>query len=162
MTTGKANQLAVRRAEVSKGLLGRKSYRQMGAELGVSAGTIKKDVEYLRTVWQEEYGQADQAFERSLQDTDRLIAVVSEVMETATGQDLLAAVDRLTKLQDQRNKLLALYPRPSASDLNEIPTGPILLRLEVVEAGNKQLVTQELDDPDIIEGTAVETTHADD
>ncbi len=49
--------LEARRAAVAVGLLQKKSFRQLGAELGVTSVTIMKDRNVLRAAWRQSYGQ---------------------------------------------------------------------------------------------------------
>lgn len=146
MKKGMQTTVDARRAAVAEGLIARKTYRVMAEEHGVSFGTIAGDVEALRKEWSKTYGKAEQVFDRSLMDLEHLHATAVDVMQTTSGADRLASIDRVLKISDQRNRLLNLYPRPGG-ETDAIPTGPIELRIEVIQPGNRNLLPQEEDGP---------------
>lgn len=132
-----------RRAAVAEGILHRKPYRDMAREFDVSLGTIAGDAAYIRKSWAKTYGKANESFERAVIDLDALQAEAMTTLQSLAGVDRLAAIDRVVKISDQRNRLLGLYPKPGAGDGQDIPTGPIELKIQMIEPGNRRLITEE-------------------
>lgn len=158
MSKVEAVTLEARRAEVAKGLVARKSYRVLAAELGVGNSTVAADVKALRKEWVKERGGAADMFEDALHDLAVLQAESMAVLDASVGPDRLAAIDRALRVADQRNRLAGLYPRPGIGEDADMPTGPIVVRIEVLPTGNRKLVTDQddhlddgLDDEDIHE-----------
>lgn len=134
---------AARRAAVAEGILRRRPFREMAKELNCSLGLIGADSKWLKTEWAKSYGKAGQMFEQAAIDLDALQAEAFDVLDAAAGLDKLPVIDRLLKIMEQRGHLLNLFPRPQASDLLEVPTGPIELRIEMVPSGNRPLVDED-------------------
>lgn len=104
--------------------------------------TIVADVGVIRKEWAKTYGKTDEMFNQAVQDLDALQLKAMEVLESSTGLDRLAAIDRVVKVADQRNKLLNLYPRPGGEENLGIPTGPIQIALQLIPAGNRTLIAE--------------------
>ena len=133
--------MEARRAEVAKLLVRRKSYREIAALLGVTLNTINNDVKMIRQGWAESHADMGEQLTQSIRDLDTLIDQMRGIIDAGNMDIQMAATDRLIKLQDQRNRLLNLYPKPGG-DTDVIPTGPIELRIEVIQPGNKNLITE--------------------
>lgn len=142
------NKLALesRRAEVAKMLVMKLSTRDIAATLGTSQSTIVGDIKHLRAQWLKDRGEASEMFEDAIHDLATLQREAFEILDEAVGLDRLAAIDRVLKITDQRNRLANLYPRPGTGEENDIPTGPIRLELTVVPAGNQRLIDPDPDD----------------
>lgn len=141
MTVGTKGKSAIiaRRAEVSRALLARKPYRQIAEELGVSMGTIQNDIEALKKEWAEQYNQAGSHFENALQTLDQAQALALEAASTGDETVKVQVANQVHRIQDQRNKLLGLYPTPGKND-DPPPTGPITLKIDIIGAGNSSLI----------------------
>lgn len=133
--------MEARRAKVADLLLKRKSYREIADICGVTKDTIVKDVKAIRMEWAETHMDLGEQLTQSIRDLDTLIDQMREIIDAGNTDTQMAATDRLIKLQDQRNRLLNLYPKPGG-DTDVIPTGPIELRIEVIQPGNQNLIIE--------------------
>lgn len=141
--------IAARRAKVAELILQRIPYRTIAEQFGVTHSTITGDVAALRKEWAKSYGKTDEMFDQAVIDMDALQVKAIEVLESSTGPDRLAAIDRVLKIADQRNKLLNLYPRPGGLSDEGIPLGPIQVQLQVVPAGNRDLIRYDTDSEEL-------------
>jgi hypothetical protein len=92
-----------RRKKVAANLLAGLNYREIGAALGVSVGTVSNDVDLLVRRWRtEQIGEIGQWQALNLKRLDRAINAIWG--EVAGGN--LAAIDRLQKLIEQQGRLL--------------------------------------------------------
>ncbi len=87
-----------------------------------------------------------------------LDAIQARLMESVGGlapEDLPATANALRAVVAEKSKMLGLYPK--ADTYMEYPAGPIALQIEIIEAGNRRLVTNSLENEnEIIEVTARE------
>lgn len=148
--------IAARRAKVAELILERMPYRVIAAQFGVSHVTIVGDVAAIRKEWAKTYGRTDEMFDCAVMDMDALQSKAMDVLEASTGPDRLAAIDRVVKIADQRNKLLNLYPKPGSHDEPTIPTGPIEVTIQMLPSGNRRLLTKENDAINAADWTTVE------
>lgn len=141
--------IEARRARVAAGLVARASYRDLASELGVALGTIAGDVTHLRKAWAKTYGKADQVFDQASMDLDAWQGQLVADLPNLPPDQRPTAVNTLVRINDQRNRLFGLYPRPG-DQAAEIPTGPITVELRIIPEGNRTLITDgaEDDEPD--------------
>lgn len=139
--------IEARRAAVAAGLVARKSYRTLASELGVSHSQVNKDVNALRKEWAKERGETAEVFEQSLADLNTWQNQLMLDLPNLPAERRSGAIDTLLRLNDQRLKLHGLYPKAGNGDEPDIPTGPITIQFEMINAGNSRLVrnSQELD-----------------
>ncbi len=139
--------IEARRAAVNKGLVQRKSYRQLAKQLDCSVATIAGDVTALRKEWAETRGKADELHLAVNMDVDRWLGQLETLLTGAPGLNKLMVIDRLVKLTELSARLNNLFPKPGTGDEPDVPTGPIKIQFEVLNPGNQHLVqnSQELD-----------------
>ncbi len=137
--TTKPATILARRAAVSQGVLARRPYRQIAEELGVSLGTVERDVAVLKEQWAKEYNQLGSHFEAALQTLDSLQDMAIRAAAKGDEDTELQAINQIKSIQDQRNKLLGLYPTPGKND-DPPPSGPITLKIDIIGAGNSSLI----------------------
>lgn len=139
--------IEARRAAVSDGLVRRKSYHRLAAELGVSYSTVAGDVKALRAEWKKSRGEVNEIFEQTAHDQDHLQEHMLGLLDMLAPEDQASVLGKILGVLDQRAKLFDLYPR-SGKEGGEVPTGPLEVRIEFIDAGNRQLVTNSLEKDD--------------
>ncbi len=144
--------IEARRAFVADAVAKRTPYRLIAERLDVSFGTVAGDVEALRKDWRKSYGDLGSLFTQTAMDLDRWQARMEHGLNALAADELPPAMAALIRISDQRNKLFGLYPKAGAEP-EELRTGPITVQIEVIEGGNRQLVTnsQEFDADDAAE-----------
>lgn len=95
-----------RRRTVAVNLLAGATYREIAAALGVSKGTIARDVKFITKEWKAHYTTQFDSF-RELQ-MQRLDVLFNAVWAKATQGDSLAHIDRALAIMDRMNQMSAL------------------------------------------------------
>jgi len=152
----KRTDLEARRARVARLVLKKYTTRAIADMTGTSQSSVQQDIKWLRKAWAKDRG----GFNEMLEDTMHTLAylqgeAINEV-ETSGGTDKLSAIQTALKVLDQSSRLGNLYPKPGIVDGEDTPTGPIEVKLSLVDTGNRKLVDQGLyNDGDIEEGETV-------
>lgn len=135
-----------RRAEVARLRTHRLTTREIAERIGTSQSTVQRDIEALTEDWSRQQGDFQQQLTATLMDLEALQLVAFEVLEEAVTLDKLPAMDRALKAIELRAKLRGLFPKAGA-ETEPFPTGPITVQFEIIEGGNRTLVTnsQEFD-----------------
>ncbi len=147
--------IEARRALVAEAVAKRTTYRQIAERLGVSFGTVAGDVEALRKDWRKSYGDLGGLLTQTAMDLDRWQARMESNLNALAADELPMALAALIRISDQRNKLFGLYPKPGA-DAEEMPTGPITVKLQLIPGGNSQLIQSSQED---IEDEIIDVTN---
>ncbi len=132
--------IEARRARVAELMIRKWSYREIGVLLGVSDSTISGDAKALRKQWAKTYTDVGALFAQAAMDQDWLQRHIIELIGSLQPEDQSPAIGRLISLLDQRNKLHGLYPKAGTGEEAEVPTGPIRVQFEILDAGNQKLV----------------------
>jgi hypothetical protein len=106
MTRARTATREQRRRIVAANLLAGLTVREMAEALGVSKGTVERDLKVIMQRWRDE----------QLEDTDQVVQMELKRIDVAVNalwDDVKAgkvsAIDRFVRLQEQRAKFLGLY-----------------------------------------------------
>lgn len=102
----KAAEAEVRRKQVAANLLGGLNYREMAEALGVSIGTIARDVKIIMERWERE--QVENIVEWVALSDRRYDRLINGIWDKAIAGDF-SAIDRVLSIENQRAKLKGLY-----------------------------------------------------
>lgn len=120
-------EIEQRRKTVAANLTGGLNYRDMATALGVSLGTVSKDVKIILARWRNE--QVTAVDDWAQLEVRRLDRVLNGIWDKAIAGDL-SAVDRVIKVMERRAKLLGL-DKPERQEVSGLNGGPI----ETLEIG---------------------------
>lgn len=128
--TTNENLAVRRRAQVAGFLINKATYRQIAQQLGVSLGTVARDVDILVRQWSKEQNPEDKLrwVQTELQKLAAMEAAIASVALNPPSKDDLGnykyrytvfeqlnAVDRTLSIMDRRSRLLGLSPDDAVS-----------------------------------------------